>query len=54
MRQPVRHLPSSVDTVTLEVDRLSHRRLLESFGNILSAEAEANFYAVLEKSDIAV
>ena len=44
----------AVEYATLEwVDWFNNRRLLEPIGNIPPAEAEANFYAVLERSDIA-
>jgi putative transposase len=40
-----------VEYATLEwVDWFNNRRLLEPIGNILPAEAEANFYATLERS----
>lgn len=35
------------------VDWFNNHRLLETIGNIPPAEAEANFYAALEKSDVA-
>jgi len=35
------------------VDWFNNRRLLEPIGNIPPAEAEANFYADLERSDMA-
>jgi transposase InsO family protein len=35
------------------VDWFNNRRLLEPIGNIPPAEAEANFYAALETSDMA-
>lgn len=42
------------NTATLEwVDWFNNRRLLEPIGNIPPAEAEANFYAALEKSEMA-
>ena len=41
-----------VEYATLEwVDWFNNRRLLEPIGNILPVEAEANFYAALERSD---
>ncbi|QBY00384.1 hypothetical protein E2K80_06205 [Rhodophyticola sp. CCM32] len=44
----------AVEYDTLEwVDWFNNRRLLEPIGNIPSAEAEANFYAALERSDMA-
>ena len=44
----------AVEYATLEwVDWFNNRRLLEPTGNIPPAEAEANFYAALEKSDMA-
>ena len=44
----------AVEYATLEwVDWFNHRRLLEPIGNIPPAEAEANFYAALERSDMA-
>jgi len=44
----------AVEYATLEwVDRFNNRRLLEPIGNIPPAGAEANFYAALERSDIA-
>ena len=44
----------AVEYATLEwVDWFNNRRLLEPIGNIPPAEAEANFYAALEKSDMA-
>ena len=44
----------SYDNATLEwVDWFNSHRLLEPTENILPAEAEANFYAVLEGSDMA-
>lgn len=44
----------AVEYATLEwVDWFNNRRLLEPIGNIPPAEAEANFYADLERSDIA-
>ena len=43
-----------VEYATLEwVDWFNNRRLLEPIGNIPPAEAEANFYAALERSDMA-
>ena len=40
-----------VEYATLEwVDWFNNRRLLEPIGNILLVEAEANFYAALERS----
>ena len=35
------------------VDWFNNRRLLEPIGNIPPAEAEANFYAALERPDMA-
>ena len=44
----------AVEYATLEwVDWFNNRRLLQSIGNIPPAEAEANFYAALERSDMA-
>ncbi len=44
----------AVEYATLEwVDWFNSRRLLEPIGNIPPAEAEANFYAALERSDMA-
>ena len=44
----------AVEYVTLEwVDWFNNRRLLEPMGNIPPAEAEANFYAAPERSDMA-
>ncbi len=44
----------AVEYATLEwVDWFNKRRLLEPIGNIPPAEAEDNFYAALERSDIA-
>jgi putative transposase len=44
----------AVEFATLEwVDWFNHRRLLEPIGNIPPAEAEANFYAVLEQPAMA-
>jgi transposase InsO family protein len=44
----------AVEFATLEwVDWFNNRRLLEPIGNIPPAEAEANFYAALERSDMA-
>lgn len=44
----------AVEYATLEwVDWFNNRRLLEPIGNMPPAEAEANFYAALEKSDVA-
>ncbi|RSV32652.1 IS3 family transposase, partial [Sphingomonas sp. ABOLE] len=40
----------AVEYATLEwVDWFNHRRLLEPIGNILPAEAEANYYAAAEQ-----
>ena len=48
------HSFEAVEYATLEwVDWFNNRRLLEPIGNILPAEAEANFYAALERSDMA-
>lgn len=44
----------AVEYATLEwVDWFNNRRLLEPIGNNPPAEAEANYYAALEKSDMA-
>ena len=44
----------AVEYATLEwVDWFNNRRLLDPIGNIPPAEAEANFYADLERSDMA-
>jgi putative transposase len=44
----------AIEYATLEwVDWFNNRRLLEPIGNIPPAEAEANFYAALERSDMA-
>lgn len=44
----------AVEYATLEwVDWFNNRRLLEPIGNIPPAEAEANFYAALERSEMA-
>lgn len=44
----------AVEDATLEwVEWFNNRRLLEPIGNIPPAEAEANFYAALERSDMA-
>ena len=44
----------AVEYATLEwVGWFNNRRLLEPIGNIPPAEAEANFYAALERSDMA-
>lgn len=44
----------AVEFATLEwVDWFNHRRLLEPIGNIPPAEAEANFYAALERPAMA-
>ena len=44
----------AVEFATLEwVDWFNNRRLLEPIGNIPPAEAEANFSAALERSDMA-
>ena len=44
----------AVEYATLDwVDWFNNRRLLEPIGNIPPAEAEANFYAALERSDMA-
>jgi putative transposase len=43
-----------VEYATLEwVDSFNNRRLLEPIGNIPPAEAEANFYAAMDRSDMA-
>ncbi len=45
---------SAVEYATRDwVDWFSNRRLLDPIGHIPPAEAEANFYAALEKSDMA-
>jgi len=52
-RAPWRSL-EAVEYATLEwVDWFNNRRLLEPIGNIPPAEAEDNFYAALERSDMA-
>jgi len=44
----------AIEFATLEwVDWFNHRRLLEPIGNILPAEAEANYYAELETRAVA-
>ncbi len=44
----------AVEYATLEwVDWFNNRRLLEPIGNIPPAEAEANFYAALQRADMA-
>ena len=44
----------AVEYATLEwVDWFNNRRLLEPIGNIPPAETETNFYAALERSDMA-
>lgn len=44
----------TVEYATLEwVEWFNNRRLLEPIGNILPAEAEVNFYAAMERSDMA-
>jgi len=44
----------AMDYATLEwADWFNNRRLLEPIWNIPPAEAEANFYAALERSDMA-
>ncbi|MGB7243922.1 MAG: integrase core domain-containing protein, partial [Sulfitobacter sp.] len=44
----------AVEYATLEwVDWFNNRRLLEPIENIPPAEAEANFYAAMERSDMA-
>jgi putative transposase len=44
----------AIEYATLEwVDWFNNRRLLEPIGNIPPAEAEANFYAALERPDLA-
>ncbi len=44
----------AVEYATLEwVDWFNHRRLLEPIGNILPAEAEAQYYAAINKLDVA-
>ena len=43
-----------VEYATLEwVDWFSHRRLLETIGNIPPAEAEERYYATIEQSAMA-
>lgn len=42
----------SSDAVEYAVDWFNNRRLLEPIGNVPPAEAEANFYAALESSDM--
>ena len=45
----------AVKYATLEwVDRFNNRRLTEPIGDILPAEAEANVFAALERSNMAV
>lgn len=52
-RGPWRNL-DAVEYATLEwVDWFNNRRLLEPIGSIPPAEAEANFYAALERSEMA-
>ncbi|MBB3987328.1 transposase InsO family protein [Sagittula marina] len=53
-----RHVPwrsfEAVEYATLKwVDWFNNRRLQEPGGNIPPADAEANFYAALERSDVA-
>jgi transposase InsO family protein len=49
-----RRMLEAVEFATLEwVDWFNHRRLLEPIGSIPPAEAEANFYAVLEQPAMA-
>jgi transposase InsO family protein len=44
----------AVEYKTLEwVDRFNRRRLLEPIGNIPPAEAEANYYAALQTTEMA-
>ncbi len=44
----------AVEYATLEwADWFNNRRLLESIGNIPPTETEANFYAALERPDMA-
>ena len=44
----------AVEYATLEwVDWFNNRRLLEPIGNIPPAETEANYYAAMERSDMA-
>jgi putative transposase len=44
----------AVEYATLEwVDWFDNHRLLEPIGNITPAKAEANFYAALERPDLA-
>jgi len=46
--------PEAVELATLAwVDWFNHRRLLESIGNVLPAEAEAVYYRPLTESAIA-
>ena len=53
IRGPWRNF-EAVEYATLEwVDWFNNRRLLEPIGNIPPAEAEENFYAALERSDMA-
>ena len=52
-RRPWRNF-EAVEFATLEwVDWFNHRRLLEPIGNIPPAEAEANYYAMLDAHDMA-
>jgi hypothetical protein len=49
------HIPlaNPVNNLAIPVDWFNKRRLLEPIGNIRPAEAEANFYAALERSEMA-
>ena len=52
-RGPVRSF-EMVELATLEwVDWFNHRRLLEPIGNIPPAEAERNYYAILDERPMA-
>lgn len=52
-RRPSRGF-EAVEYATLEwVNWFNNRRLLEAIGNIPSVEAEANFFAAMERLDIA-
>jgi putative transposase len=49
-----RRMLEALEFATLEwVDWFNHRRLLEPIGSIPPAQAEANFYAVLEQPAMA-
>ena len=53
-REPENVIRQAVEYATLEwVDWFNNCRLLEPNGNIPPAEAEANFYAALERKDMA-